>query len=213
MAQEPKVNKGTYDERAKARNKKFAQEVYARGVVNYEMRTGKMQKAPCEICGELKVEAHHDDYNKPKEVRWFCPRHHKEWHKYNQPIRMRAESRKTFCRWCNREFIKQTKNHSYCSKQCAIMGRRQRNEECRSRNGWKWKTYVKKRQPVEPKELVCLWCHQPFMALTRTIRYCSDGCRRQARLQQKREEYFRNKEHYAQNFKKYKQRLKENGIN
>ena len=35
---------------------------------------------PCEVCGELKVEAHHDDYYKPFEVRWLCGHHHREHH-------------------------------------------------------------------------------------------------------------------------------------
>lgn len=40
-------------------------------------------------------------------------------------------------------------------------------------------------------------------------KYCSDECRRKARLVQKREEYSRHKDRYAKNFKKYKLKLKE----
>lgn len=40
-------------------------------------------RQPCEICGE-KAEAHHDDYNKPLEVRWLCFKHHREWHKIHE---------------------------------------------------------------------------------------------------------------------------------
>ena len=35
----------------------------------------------CQICGELKVEAHHDNYNKPTNVMWLCVKHHKELHR------------------------------------------------------------------------------------------------------------------------------------
>ena len=47
--------------------------------VNSELRAGRMFKQPCEKCG-LKAEAHHDDYNKPLDVRWLCKRHHAEHH-------------------------------------------------------------------------------------------------------------------------------------
>lgn len=50
---------------------------------------GELIREPCEICGAEKADAHHDDYNKPLEVRWLCRSCHMEWHKYNVPIRGR----------------------------------------------------------------------------------------------------------------------------
>ena len=44
------------------------------------MATRSLERKPCEVCGETKVEAHHDDYTKPLEVRWLCKRHHAEVH-------------------------------------------------------------------------------------------------------------------------------------
>lgn len=49
---------------------------------------------PCEVCGVVKnrsdgqrdVVAHHDDYNKPLDVRWLCKVHHAEWHKTHKAI-------------------------------------------------------------------------------------------------------------------------------
>ncbi len=42
---------------------------------------GKIQKKPCEVCGNVKVDAHHDDYSKPLSVRWLCRKHHMEHHR------------------------------------------------------------------------------------------------------------------------------------
>lgn len=52
----------------------------ARQLVNYHIRAGKLVKKPCEFCGSTKVEAHHDDYSKPLDVRWLCHRHHRMVH-------------------------------------------------------------------------------------------------------------------------------------
>lgn len=48
----------------------------ARNRVFVEIRAGRLIKKPCEVCGILKVEAHHDDYSKPLDVRWLCKKHH-----------------------------------------------------------------------------------------------------------------------------------------
>ena len=44
-----------------------------------KIKTGKIQKQPCGICGE-KGQAHHPDYNKPYDVEWLCDAHHRERH-------------------------------------------------------------------------------------------------------------------------------------
>jgi len=48
-------------------------------------KLGLLVPQPCEVCQSEIVEAHHDDYNKPLEVRWLCRRHHNEWHDTNVP--------------------------------------------------------------------------------------------------------------------------------
>lgn len=46
----------------------------------HAIRSGKLIRKPCEVCGEIKVQAHHDDYNKTYDVRWLCWKHHREFH-------------------------------------------------------------------------------------------------------------------------------------
>lgn len=52
----------------------------AHNMVGNAIKSGKLIKCPCEICGEIKSEAHHDDYSKPLNVRWFCKKHHHDHH-------------------------------------------------------------------------------------------------------------------------------------
>ena len=64
------------------RNREKNHEKYiANSRLRYAVKTGKIKKKPCEICGEKKSEAHHPDYNKPLSVVWLCDFHHKEEHK------------------------------------------------------------------------------------------------------------------------------------
>ncbi len=53
----------------------------ARTTLNRYIRLGYLKKELCELCGSEIVEAHHDDYTKPLDVRWLCKLHHAEHHK------------------------------------------------------------------------------------------------------------------------------------
>lgn len=52
-------------------------------IVGNAIRDGKLIKHPCEACGSKTVNAHHDDYAFPLNVRWLCDTHHNEWHREN----------------------------------------------------------------------------------------------------------------------------------
>ena len=53
----------------------------ARRLVAYAIKTGKLTRQPCEVCGKGGVtQAHHDDYDYPFQIRWLCRRHHMEHH-------------------------------------------------------------------------------------------------------------------------------------
>lgn len=44
------------------------------------IRDGRIIRQPCEQCGSKQVQAHHDDYSRPLDVRWLCVTHHNEHH-------------------------------------------------------------------------------------------------------------------------------------
>lgn len=52
----------------------------ARSYLHVYVKRGKVNKTPCEVCGKNEVEGHHQDYNKPLEVRWLCKFHHLRLH-------------------------------------------------------------------------------------------------------------------------------------
>ena len=52
----------------------------SRRKVWHAVKAGRLVRQPCEVCGALEVEAHHDDYSKPLDVRWLCPEHHRTHH-------------------------------------------------------------------------------------------------------------------------------------
>ncbi len=50
------------------------------------LRSGILKKSPCENCGEKKVQAHHDDYSNPLDVRWLCVSCHANHHKMHRNL-------------------------------------------------------------------------------------------------------------------------------
>lgn len=54
--------------------------------VQQAIATGKLVKQSCEVCGAEKVDAHHDRYDEPLNVRWLCRRHHVKFHHYGEDM-------------------------------------------------------------------------------------------------------------------------------
>lgn len=52
--------------------------------VGNAIRSGKLKRKPCEICGNMLSQAHHDDYSRPLSVTWLCATHHAQIHKENR---------------------------------------------------------------------------------------------------------------------------------
>lgn len=53
----------------------------ANSLVGTAIANGTLTQQPCETCGSRRnVEAHHDDYARPLDVRWLCKSHHRQHH-------------------------------------------------------------------------------------------------------------------------------------
>lgn len=59
----------------------YPEKATAREKLRYAVRSGKINREPCVVCGKKNGEGHHEDYSKPLEVVWLCGIHHRERHK------------------------------------------------------------------------------------------------------------------------------------
>lgn len=72
---------------------------HSNDVVEKAVLKGRLVPQPCEVCGDFSlmsdgrrnVQAHHDDYNYPLNIRWLCQKHHHEWHKNNKAIKKQQD--------------------------------------------------------------------------------------------------------------------------
>lgn len=178
-------------------------EVKARSLVRKAIVHNNLSKKPCEICGESPSQAHHDDYNKPLEVRWLCVKHHKEWHMNNKPIRAEYEEREIYCEKCGKKFHPEGANTRYCSSECKREATREVNRRSFRKNGYKQTKRYKR--IINDNPAVCAECGKEFFPKNNE-KYCSKECAHTVRLRQKREEYARHREHYRQIQKGYRRR-------
>jgi hypothetical protein len=77
--QNPERKKKVIQYQLNRRHKYRGKEKARRMIGNY-IRSEEIIRKPCEVCGELKSQAHHEDYRKPLEVRWLCFKHHRIVH-------------------------------------------------------------------------------------------------------------------------------------
>jgi hypothetical protein len=54
--------------------------IKARSAVKHAISKNEIQKEPCAVCGNHKVQGHHEDYDKPLDITWLCIRHHNDRH-------------------------------------------------------------------------------------------------------------------------------------
>lgn len=81
-----KAHLEAFAEYERAYRNKNVEVVKAHAKVKNAIKNKSLSRQPCENCGEKVSEAHHDDYNKPLEVRWLCKKCHMEWHRLNKAI-------------------------------------------------------------------------------------------------------------------------------
>ena len=53
----------------------------ARTTYKTALKRGKLQRLPCQVCGEAESDGHHPDYSRPLDVVWLCKPHHDEVHR------------------------------------------------------------------------------------------------------------------------------------
>lgn len=73
---ERKAKQARYNQATRARN---PEKYKARNAVSNALRSGKLIKQPCHVCGsKIGVQAHHVDYSRPLDVLWECFKCHRE---------------------------------------------------------------------------------------------------------------------------------------
>lgn len=73
-----------------AKNNKIKKRAHA--IVQRAILVGEINKKPCVVCGDTKSEAHHENYNEPMNIVFYCRQHHQERHRIlNKIKRMKKE--------------------------------------------------------------------------------------------------------------------------
>jgi len=78
-------NNGTRTLNYKLYEKRYPERAKVKVLVMMAIRSGKIKAKPCLLCGK-KPHAHHDDYSKPFDILWLCPKHHFERHRIKNRI-------------------------------------------------------------------------------------------------------------------------------
>lgn len=66
---------------ARRKNKIYDKHHAVHMIVFKALQNGELEKKPCIVCGTMdKLNAHHNDYEKPLDVEWYCYAHHMQLH-------------------------------------------------------------------------------------------------------------------------------------
>lgn len=77
-----KNNRDKRSNAAKIYSSKNPEKCTAHQIVRNAIKSGKLIKGPCQICGSTKrINCHHPDYSKPLDIIFLCPIHHSRLHK------------------------------------------------------------------------------------------------------------------------------------
>ena len=76
---------------SKAYKENFPGRAKATNAVNNAVRDGRLQKWPCEVCGNPRSVGHHTNYDSPLGVTWLCQPHHKQAHALTDNLIARLE--------------------------------------------------------------------------------------------------------------------------
>jgi len=66
---------------SKAWLKEDKRRIKCHNAVTRAVKAGKLERQPCCVCGSVKSMAHHESYDRPLDVVWYCQPHHKARHK------------------------------------------------------------------------------------------------------------------------------------
>lgn len=74
--------KRKFDKLAQQRKRRrdHPEKARAYAMVHRAIKSGKLVRLPCRVCGNRKSEGHHSDYSKPLEVDWLCFSCHRAEH-------------------------------------------------------------------------------------------------------------------------------------
>jgi hypothetical protein len=65
------------------------EKVKAHNAVHRAIKSGRLIKKPCVVCGDTNSQGHHEDYSKSLDVVWLCDKHHKAAHESDNQTRHR----------------------------------------------------------------------------------------------------------------------------
>jgi len=62
------------------KREKFPGKYKVRSRTSKAIKSGRLVRMPCQVCGSQKSEAHHLDYRSYMKIKWLCLTHHREDH-------------------------------------------------------------------------------------------------------------------------------------